>query len=146
MFHIYLLHITPAFFSLPADRKHEAAVTVKLNDASPPSPASLCCSLNLSRLSLSKCGSIVFHVNSQGERRERGVKNRRHDLAVLQCATSNCGRATEREGRSRSPHESRSGRIDYGRDGGMYSKREGGGGGVGHLALHLREKSLGSAN
>lgn len=111
-----------------------------MTDAPSPPPAALCCSLNLSHFSLPKCGSIVFGANSEAERGEREVW--RIEGMILQCCNvpqvTVAGRG--REGRSCSPYWSR--RIDYGRDGGMHSRRERGRKGGGHLSLHLLEKNL----
>lgn len=86
----------------------------------------------------------MFSANSEADRDERdgegGVKNRKHDLAVLQCAESNCGR--EREGVE--VHIEAGGLIVGGMEectlGGREGKERKTGGG--HLALHLLGKHL----
>lgn len=96
----------------------------------------------ISLVSLSLNVDPVFSANSEAAREEREVS--RIESMILQCCNVPQATAAERgrEGRSCSPYWSR--RIDYGRDGGMYSGREGGrkGKGRGHLALHLLEKNL----
>ncbi len=78
-------------------------------------------------------------------RNEGGVTNRRHDLAVLQFATSNCGseRGGEGEREGVVVHIGAGGLIMGGMEECTLKGREGGRKGGGHLALHYSRKISG---
>lgn len=87
-----------------------------------------------------------MQTQSQREKRGRGVKNRMHGLAVLQCAASNCGRERGREREGVVVYIEAGELIMGGMEECTVGGRETGGRGWAHGSASARETSPGSAN